>query len=72
MRLLNAHILADNVAKHWHAESGKPRTFILSETKHEWVYSNVSISLKNSSLARVRPMWLSVKLHLCRILILQY
>ena len=55
-----------------HAESGKPRTFILCETKHEWVYSNVSISLKNPLLVRVWPMCLSVILHLCRLLFMQY
>ena len=38
MRLLNVHILADNAARQWHADSGKQRTFILCEKKHEWVY----------------------------------
>jgi len=72
MRLLNAHILAANIARQWHADSGKPRTFILCEKKHEWDYSNASTSLKNPLLARVRPMCLSVKLHLCRLLFMQY
>ena len=55
-----------------HADSGKPYAFILSETKHEWVYSNVSISLKNPLLVRVWPMCLRVILHLCRILFMRY
>jgi len=45
MRLLNADVLAGNAARQWHASSGKPRTFILCEKKHEWVYSNASTSL---------------------------
>ena len=72
MRLLNAHILAVNAAKQWHGDSGKPRTFILCEKKHEWIYSNASTSLKNPLLVRVWPMCLSVKLHLCRLLFMQY
>ena len=46
-----------------HADSGKPRTFILCEMKHECVYSNASKSLKHPLLLRVWPMCLSVKLH---------
>jgi len=42
---LNAGILAGNAARQWHADSGKPLTFILCEKKHEWVYSNASTSL---------------------------
>jgi len=72
MRLLNADVLAGNAARQWHADSGKPRTFILCENKHEWVYSNASTSLKNPLLVGVWPMWLSVKLHLCRLLFMQY
>jgi len=30
-----AWVLAGNTARPWHADSGKPRTFILSEKKHE-------------------------------------
>ena len=60
-RLLNAHILAGNAARQWHADSGKPRTFVLCEKKHEEVCSNASTSLKNPSLVRVWPMCLSVK-----------
>jgi len=67
MRLLNVDILASNAARQWHAASGKPRTFVLCEKKHEWVYSNASTSLKNPLLVRVWPMYLSVKLH-CRLL----
>ena len=33
---------------------------------------NASTSLKNPLLARVRPMCLSVKLHLCRLLFIQH
>ena len=55
-----------------HADSGKPRTFVLCEKKHEWVCSNASTSLKNPLLVRVRPMCLSVKLHLCRFRFMQY
>ena len=65
MRLLNAHILAGNAARQWHADSGKPRTFLLCEKKHGWVYSKASTSFKNPLLVRVWPMCLSVKLHLC-------
>ena len=36
------------------------------------VYSNASTSLKNPLLVRVWPMRLSVKLHLCRLLYMQY
>jgi len=72
MRLLNADVLAGNAAKQWHADSGKPRIFILCEKKHEWVYSNASTSLKNPLLVGVWPMCLSVKLHLCRLLFMQY
>ena len=64
MRLLNVHILAGSAARQWHADSGKPSTFILCEKKHEWVYSNASASLKNPLLVRVWPVCLSVKLHL--------
>jgi len=53
MRMLTAQILAGNAARQRHADSGKPRTFIVCETEHELVYSNVSISLKNPLLARV-------------------
>jgi len=35
MRLLNAHVLAGNAARQWQVDSGKSRTFILSEKKHE-------------------------------------
>jgi len=35
MRLLNADILANNAARQRHADSGKPRTFILCRKKHE-------------------------------------
>jgi len=35
MRLLNADVLAGNAARLSHADSGKPRTFILREKKHE-------------------------------------
>jgi len=35
MRLLNAHVLAGNAARQWQADSGKSRTFIPSEKKHE-------------------------------------
>jgi len=55
-----------------HADCGKPRTFILCEKKHELVYSNVSISLKNPLLVRVSPMCLSVILHLSRIFFMLY
>jgi len=48
MRLLKADVLAGNAVRQWHADSGRPRTFILCEKKHEWVYSNVSTSLKKS------------------------
>ena len=72
MRLLNAHILTGNAARQWHTVGGKPRTFILCEKKREWVYSNASISLKNPLLVRVWSMRLSVKLHLCRLLFMQY
>ena len=34
--------------------------------------SNVSTSLKNPLLVRVWPMCLRVKLHLCRLLFMQY
>ena len=71
MRLLNVHIVAGNASKQWHADSGKPRTFALCEKKHEWVCSNASTSLKNP-LVRVWPMYLSVKLHLCRFVFIQY
>ena len=33
--LLNADILASNAARQWHADSGKPCTFVLCEKKHE-------------------------------------
>jgi len=56
MTLLNAHILAGNTARQWHADSGKPRAFILRKEKHEWDYSNASTSLKNPLLVRVWPM----------------
>jgi len=72
MRLLNVHILAGSAARQWHADNGKPSTFILCENKREWVYSNASTSLKNPLLVRVWPMCLSVKLHLCRLLYMQY
>ena len=67
---LNAHILAGNAARQWHTDSGKSRTFILCEKKHEWVHCNASTSLKNPLL--VSPMCLSVKLHFCRLLFMQY
>jgi len=35
------------------ADSGKPRTFILCEKKHELIFSNVSTSLKNPLLVRL-------------------
>jgi len=66
------HILAGNAARHRHADSGKPRTFTLCEKKHEWVNRNASTSLKNPLLVRVRPVRLSVKLQLCRLLFIQY
>jgi len=72
MKLLNTHILEGNAARQWHADSGKPRTFILCEKKHTWVCSNASTSLKNPVLVRVWPGCLSVKLHLCRLLFMQY
>ena len=72
MRLLNADLLAANAARLWHADSGKSRTFILCEKKHEWVCSNASTSLKNPLLVGVWSMCLSVKLHLCRLLFMQY
>ena len=72
MRLLNAHIFAGNAARQWHADRGKPRTFVFCEKKHEWVCSNASTSLKNPLLARVWPMRLSVKLPICRHLFMQY
>jgi len=71
MRLLNAHILAGNAARQWHADSCKPRTFVLCEKKHEWVCSYASASLKNPLLVRVWLMCLSVKLHLSRLLFMQ-
>ena len=40
--------------------------------KHEWVCSNAYTSLKNPLLVRVWPMCLSFKLHLCRLLFMQY
>jgi len=67
MRLLNAHILAGDVARHEHSDSGKPRTFVLCEKKHEWVCSNASTSLKSTLLVRVSLMCLSVKLHSSRL-----
>jgi len=70
--LLNAHVLAGNAARQWHANSGKSRTFILCEKKPEYVASNASTSLKHPLLVRVWPMCLSVKLHLCRLLFMQY
>ena len=66
------HILAGNAARQWHADSGKSRTFILCEKNHEGVYSNTSTSLKNPLLVRVWSMCPSVKLHLCRLLFMQY
>jgi len=72
MRLLNVHILTGNAARQWHANSGKPRTFILCEKKQEWVHSNASTSLNNPLLVRVWPTCLSVKLYLCRLLFMQY
>jgi len=72
MILLNAHILAVNAARQWHADSGKPRIFILCEKKHEWICSNASTSLKNPLSVRVWRMCLSVKLRLCRLLFMQY
>jgi len=33
---------AGDTARQWHADSGKPRAFILCEKKHEWVYSSGS------------------------------
>ena len=72
MRLLNTHNLAGNAAGQWRTDSTKSRTFILCEKKREWVYSNASISLKNPLLVRVWPMCPSVKLHLSRLLFMQY
>jgi len=72
MRLLNAGVLAGNAERQWHADSGKPRTFILCEKKHEWAYSNASTSLKNPLLVGVWQMCMSVKQHLCRLLFMQY
>ena len=63
---------AGNTARQWHADSGKPRAFILCEKKHKWDYSNASTSLKNPLLVRVWPMCPSVKLHLCWLLFTQY
>jgi len=71
-RLLNADVLAGNAAEQWHADSGEPRTFILCEKKHGWFNSNASTSLKIPLLVEVWPMCLSVKLHLCKLLIMQY
>jgi len=65
MRLLNAYILAGNAARQWHANSGRPRAFILCEKKHEWVYNKASKSFKNPLLVQAWPLCLSVKLHLC-------
>ena len=56
----------------WHNDSGRPRTFICCEKKHEWIYSNASISLQNLLLVGVWPMCLSVKLPLSRLLFMQY
>jgi len=50
---LNADVLAGNAARQWHADSGKPRIFVLCEKKHDWVYSNASTSLKNPLLVVV-------------------
>jgi len=72
MSLLKVNIVAGNAARQWHADSGKPRTFVLCEKKHEWVYSSASTSLKNPLLVRVCPMCRSVKLHLCRLVFIQY
>jgi len=66
MRLLNAHILTGNRTRQWHADSGKPRTFVLCEKKHEWVYSSASTSFKNPLLVRVWTTCPSIKLHLCK------
>ena len=66
MRLLNAYILAVNAAGQWHANSGRPRAFILCEKKHEWIDSKVSTSLKNPLLVQAWPLCLSVILNLCR------
>jgi len=66
------HILAGNAARQWHADTGKPRTFIPYEKKHEWFYNNAYTSLKYPLLVRVWPMCLSVKLHLHRLLFMQY
>ena len=65
-------LLADNAARQWHADSGTPRKFVLCEKKHEWVCSNASTSLENPLLVRVRLMFLSVRLHLCRLLFMLY
>jgi len=54
------------------SDSGKPRTFVLCEKKHEWVCSSASTSLKSPLPVRVWPIGLSVKLHLCRFLFMQY
>jgi len=51
MRLLNVHILAGNAARQWHADSGKPRAFVLCEKKHAWVYSNASTSVKKTIIS---------------------
>jgi len=72
MILLNAHILAVDAARQWHADSGKPRTYILCEKKHEWICSNASTSSKSPLSVQVWQMCLSVKLRLCRLLFMQY
>ena len=129
MRLLNAHILAVSAARQWHADSGRPLTFIFvkrsisksvamligvasgrpkgpcppkflenivilcferrfskqnSIIRLKWnilvppnfwtgyATGNASTSLKNPLLVRMWPMCLSVKLHLCRLLFMQY
>jgi len=72
MRLLNAHISVGNTARQWHADRGKPRTFVRCEKKHGWVCSNASTSLKNPLLVWVWLMCLSAKLRLCRLLFMQY
>jgi len=65
-------LLADNAARQWHADSGMLRKFVLCEKKHEWVCSNASTSLENPLLVLVWPICLSVRLHLCRLLFMQY
>jgi len=74
MRLLNADILAGSTARRdMLIAVGHVHLYFVKRTKkHEWICSNASTSLKNPLLLRVWPMCLSVKLHLCRLLVTQY